>query len=130
MSFFCSRKTTVSKDVPYSWYWNGKSLRSGYKRGEYIREVRTNFCEAEPCGYYSDQHYTYHEHSHRYRHVYNYNASPRRFSSRSDRYSQASCYHPPRDSRWCQQKRYCEPQCYCPSSDVNDHSSFTHAYLS
>ncbi|KAL4741505.1 hypothetical protein BDV11DRAFT_182764 [Aspergillus similis] len=114
MSFFCPQKTTISKDVPYSWYWNGKSLRSGYKRGEYIREVRTNFTEPKPCGYYSDQHYTYHERSHRYRHVYDHNGSPRRFS-RSDRYCQESCYHQPRDSRWCQQKRYREPQCYCPS---------------
>ncbi|KAL5003513.1 hypothetical protein BDV10DRAFT_46743 [Aspergillus recurvatus] len=112
MPFFCSSKATVSKDVPYSWYWNGKPLRSGYKRGEYIREVRTDVREPEPCDYYSEQRYRCHEPSHRCRHVYDH-SGVRRFSSRSDRYRQACCYYPPKDSRWCQQERYYEPRCYC-----------------
>ncbi|KAL2851971.1 hypothetical protein BJY01DRAFT_103968 [Aspergillus pseudoustus] len=44
MPLFCSPKARTIKDFPYSWYWEGKPLRTGYKRGEFICQVRTDIC--------------------------------------------------------------------------------------
>ncbi|KAL4933375.1 uncharacterized protein BDV17DRAFT_107972 [Aspergillus undulatus] len=55
-----SSKVIASSDPPYSWYWAGNPLRSGNRREELVREVRTDICEPEPC-YYPDERYSYRE---------------------------------------------------------------------
>lgn len=104
---FWSAKRQTSRNIPYSWYWSGKPLREGYKRGEYIREVRTDVCGPVPPSYYSDHRYSYRERKHHCQHIYN-SCEPPRYKC-----PPTSCYHPPADLGWCQQESYYESLCCC-----------------
>lgn len=104
---FCSAKVQADRNIPYSWYWSGKPIREGYKRGEYIREVRTDVCGPAPPSYYSDHRYSYRERKHHCQHVYN-SCEPPKYQC-----SPTRCYHPPVGLGWCQQGGYYESRRCC-----------------
>ncbi|KAL4870084.1 hypothetical protein BDV12DRAFT_166567 [Aspergillus spectabilis] len=121
MPLFCSSKSKASREFPYSWYWSGKPLRAGYKRGEFIREVHTDIYILESrrlgASCYPSQRHNYRDCNRRYRCPNDASDPPRRLLFPSgDRNPRASCCPcPPRDSGY-QQERYQEYQCYCTAN--------------
>ncbi|KAL4961153.1 uncharacterized protein BDV14DRAFT_128895 [Aspergillus stella-maris] len=123
MPFFRSSKMTPSRDPPFSWYWAGKPIRSGYSQGESISEVHTDNINSEPWGYHPDQCYTCTE---QHRHQHSCDSEPaRRFCClRRVRYPRVERCYSPMNTKPCQRKSHYNNGCSRRRCDLSNECNF------